>query len=63
VLDKPDVKAMPDLNLREYAMFVPLVVLVLVMGIYPASFRDVFEPSVTKLLSDFHMQVDGGHHG
>jgi NADH-quinone oxidoreductase subunit M len=56
-LVKDDVKAMPDLNCREYAMFLPLVVLVLWMGIYPATFRDVFAPSVEKVLADIHAET------
>ncbi|MFY9288528.1 MAG: NADH-quinone oxidoreductase subunit M [Alphaproteobacteria bacterium] len=60
VLDKADVKAMPDLNAREYAMFVPLIALVLVLGIYPASFRDLFAPTVAKLLSNYQTEIKGG---
>src|SRR5580693_2856245 len=56
-LEKADVRAMPDLNLREYAMFVPLILLVLWLGIHPASFRDIFAASVEKVLADYHAQV------
>jgi NADH-quinone oxidoreductase subunit M len=59
-LTKDDVRAMPDLNLREYAMFVPLVVLVLWMGVYPASFSKVFAPTTQKLLADAHVEIGGG---
>ena len=38
-LEKDELKAMLDLNRREVAFFVPLVVLTLWMGIYPSSFR------------------------
>ncbi len=62
-LDKADVAAMPDLNMREYAMLVPLAVFVFWIGLHPATFRDVFEPSVQKVLGDFHAVVDGGQHG
>jgi NADH-quinone oxidoreductase subunit M len=62
-LDKADVKAMPDLQLREYAMFVPLLVLVLWIGIYPTTFRAVFAPTVEKVLSDFHSEAHEGIHG
>jgi NADH-quinone oxidoreductase subunit M len=58
-LEKPDVKAMPDLNLREYAMFVPLIVLTLWLGVYPASFRDVFAPTAEKILADYHSEMKG----
>jgi NADH-quinone oxidoreductase subunit M len=62
-LDKADVKAMPDLNLREYAMFAPLILLVLWIGIYPASFRNVFAPTVEKILVDLHSGIQEGTHG
>ncbi len=52
-LEKDEVKAMPDLNKRELAIFVPLLVLVLWMGIYPSSFRNVYAPSLEKVLADF----------
>jgi NADH-quinone oxidoreductase subunit M len=56
-LEKNDVKAMPDLNFREYAMFVPLLVLVMWIGIYPATFRNVFAPTAEKVLADYHTAV------
>jgi NADH-quinone oxidoreductase subunit M len=59
-LEKADVKAMPDLNLREYAMFVPLIVLVFWLGIHPATFRDMFAPTAEKILSDYHQQIGSG---
>src|ERR1044071_3559467 len=37
-LEKDDVKAMLDLSPREIAIFVPLILIVLWMGIYPSSF-------------------------
>ena len=42
VAEKTDVKAMPDLNKREIALFLPLVALVLWMGLYPTTFTRVF---------------------
>lgn len=57
--EKAEVRAMPDLGLREYAMFLPLVGLVLWLGIHPASFRDYFAPSIDKVLSDYHAQIGG----
>lgn len=63
VLDKEDVKAMPDLNMREYAMFVPLLVLVMWIGIYPTTFRNVFAPTAMKILTDFNAATHEGNHG
>ena len=62
-LDKDDVRAMTDLNLREYAMFVPLLVLMLWMGVYPNSFRNMFAPTIEKIVADYHHQVEAGPHG
>jgi len=63
VLDKPDVQAMPDLNAREYAMFLPLLVLVLWIGIYPTTFRAVFAPTAQKILTDFNAEAHEATHG
>lgn len=49
-LDKDDVKAMPDLNLREKIIFAPLVAVVLWMGIYPNSFLEPLHVSVENLI-------------
>lgn len=49
-LDKDDVKAMPDLNLREKIIFVPLVAVVFWMGIYPNSFLNPIHASVQNLI-------------
>lgn len=46
---KPDVKAMQDLSFREIMMFVPLAVLVIWIGIYPATFRSAFGPSFVAI--------------
>ncbi|MDD3029001.1 MAG: NADH-quinone oxidoreductase subunit M [Alphaproteobacteria bacterium] len=50
-LSKDDVRAMPDLTKREMLVFAPLLVLVLWMGIYPASFKNVYEPTLDKVLT------------
>jgi NADH-quinone oxidoreductase subunit M len=49
-ITRPDLKALLDLSPREYAVFAPLVVLTLWMGIYPSSFLSFFEVSVAALL-------------
>jgi NADH-quinone oxidoreductase subunit M len=55
-----DVAAMKDLDAREIATFLPLLVLVMWIGIYPATFRDVYSPTLTKILTDYQTQVE--HH-
>jgi NADH-quinone oxidoreductase subunit M len=62
-LEKDDVKAMPDLNFREYAMFVPLVIFVFWIGIYPSTFRNVFAPTVAKIIQNYHDEVKDSSHG
>ena len=60
-LEKDDVKAMPDLNVREIAMFAPLILFVLWIGVYPTTFRDVYAPSLDKVLTDFQSQIGKGN--
>lgn len=49
-LTKDDVKAMPDLSLREKIIFAPLIAAVFWMGIYPNSFMDPIHTSVENLV-------------
>lgn len=49
-LTKDDLKAMVDMTPREIAIFAPLVIMTLWMGIYPAPFFDVMAASVKHLL-------------
>ena len=49
-LIKADVKAMPDLSMREMLMFLPLIAVVFWMGIYPNSFLEPMHKSVEKLM-------------
>jgi NADH-quinone oxidoreductase subunit M len=47
------VRAMTDMNMREVAVFAPLVLVTLWMGIYPSSFLDMMDASVGKLVADY----------
>jgi NADH-quinone oxidoreductase subunit M len=49
-LVKPDLMAMRDLNAREWLIFLPLVILVLWLGIYPKPFLGAMQVSVEHLL-------------
>ncbi len=49
-LERDDLKSIQDLNWREAAVFAPLVVLVLWMGIYPSTFLDGIQPAVAETL-------------
>jgi NADH-quinone oxidoreductase subunit M len=52
-ITREDVRRMPDMSLREVAVFAPLVLVTIWMGIYPASFLDVMDASVGKLIADY----------
>jgi NADH-quinone oxidoreductase subunit M len=52
-LTKSTLSAIQDLSRREVALFVPLIVVTLWMGIYPPSFSSVWAATVTKMI---------GHH-
>jgi NADH-quinone oxidoreductase subunit M len=49
-LVKEDVAGMTDLTVKEYVTFVPLAVLVLVMGIQPHLFKDVISPTMKAIV-------------
>ena len=51
-LTKDDLKTMLDLSPREIAVFAPLVVATLWMGIYPMPFLEVMEPAVANLIAE-----------
>jgi NADH-quinone oxidoreductase subunit M len=50
-LTKQDLKSLLDLSPREIAVFAPLVLLTLWMGVYPSSFLSFFETSVAALVA------------
>ncbi len=54
-LIKPDLMDMLDLNRREIAIFVPLLVIVMWMGVYPSSFIDIMSPSVNNLIENYEL--------
>ena len=50
-LVKPDVAAMPDLNMRELVMLGSIALVVLWMGVYPRSFMDPMRKDVDLLMA------------
>ena len=50
-LTKDELKSILDLSPREIAVFAPLVVLTLWMGVYPSSFTGFFEAAVDGLVA------------
>jgi NADH-quinone oxidoreductase subunit M len=54
-----DVKALTDINSREFLMLALLAAAILWMGVYPKPFTDVMDVSVTQLLQ--HVAVSKLH--
>jgi NADH-quinone oxidoreductase subunit M len=49
-ITKDDLRGLMDMSPREHAVFAPLVVLAIWMGVYPQSFLSFFEATVTALV-------------
>jgi NADH-quinone oxidoreductase subunit M len=56
-LEKPELKAILDLDRREIAFFVPLIVAVIWMGVYPSTFLDLIHPSVQNLVDNYQAAI------
>ncbi|PIE08868.1 MAG: NADH-quinone oxidoreductase subunit M [Rhodobacterales bacterium] len=52
-LIKESLKTISDMDAREKAMFAPLVVMTLLLGVYPALVTDIIGPSVTALIDQY----------
>ncbi|TLS68207.1 NADH-quinone oxidoreductase subunit M [Mariprofundus erugo] len=50
-VDKASVASMKDMNKREFGYFIPLILLVIWLGLYPAPVLDVMHASVTNLVT------------
>nr|MCA8833826.1 NADH-quinone oxidoreductase subunit M [Pseudomonadota bacterium] len=49
-----------DMDMREKMLMIPLVVLTLVLGVYPALVLDIIGPSVAHLLNTIEPSLSGG---
>jgi NADH-quinone oxidoreductase subunit M len=56
-LTKADVRAMLDMEPREIAVFAPLIVLVLWMGVYPQSFLSFFSATVAQMVQQHQAAI------
>jgi NADH-quinone oxidoreductase subunit M len=65
-LVRESLKTIQDMSRRERAIFAPLVVMTILLGVYPALVTDIIGPSVAVLVSDYHASipavVDGATH-
>ena len=50
-VDNPKNQNLPDLNLREWATFIPLLILAVWIGLYPKPFLDRLETSVDRVMA------------
>ncbi|SUZ74960.1 uncharacterized protein METZ01_LOCUS27814, partial [marine metagenome] len=50
-VDNPKNENLPDLNLREWATFIPLLILAVWIGLYPKPFIDRLDTSVSRVMS------------
>lgn len=57
-LEKESLKALPDLNLREKFVLVPLVVLTILFGVWPTPVLDITAASVDNLLQHYHSALE-----
>lgn len=58
LLEKESLMKIKDLSKREVAVFAPLLILTLWMGVYPVSFLDFMHVSVEHLISQVSVAVD-----
>ncbi len=54
---KESLKGISDMTIREKAIFAPLVVMTLLLGVYPVLITDLIGPSVAALLENYHAAV------
>ncbi|MDG4649077.1 NADH-quinone oxidoreductase subunit M [Roseibacterium sp. SDUM158017] len=57
-LIKESLKSITDMDRREKAIFAPLVVMTLLLGVYPSLITDVIGPSVEALVSDYELALE-----
>ena len=57
-LTKDSLAAIKDMSLREVAIFAPLIVLVILMGVYPAPFLDIMHVSVANMITNIESALN-----
>jgi NADH-quinone oxidoreductase subunit M len=56
-LIKESLKSITDMDRREKAIFAPLVVMTLLLGVYPSLITDVIGPTVEALLTQYDLAL------
>ncbi|MDQ7071452.1 MAG: NADH-quinone oxidoreductase subunit M [Rhodobacterales bacterium] len=59
-LIKESLKSITDMTGRERAIFTPLVVMTLLLGVYPALVLDIIGPSVEVLVANYNAAIGDG---
>ena len=59
-LIKESLKAITDMTRRERAIFAPLVVMTLLLGVYPSLITDIIGPSVEALIQNYETALGEG---
>jgi NADH-quinone oxidoreductase subunit M len=57
-LIKESLRTITDMSTRERAIFAPLVVMTLLLGVYPALVLDMIGPSVAALVENYASALD-----
>jgi NADH-quinone oxidoreductase subunit M len=61
-LIKESLKTISDMTTRERAIFAPLIVMTLLLGVYPSLITDIIGPSVEALLTHYDTAVEQYSH-
>jgi NADH-quinone oxidoreductase subunit M len=56
-LVKEALSTIQDMSRRERAIFAPLIIMTLLLGVYPALVTDIIGPSVAQLVADYHASI------
>ena len=57
-LEKEDLKSIMDLNPREIAIFTPLIIVTIWMGVWPAPFLEVMDASISNLIEQHKVAMN-----
>jgi NADH-quinone oxidoreductase subunit M len=56
-LIKESLKSITDMTTRERAIFAPLIIMTILLGVYPSLATDIISPSVAALLGNYETAV------